>query len=905
MNEPTELHNGQPKQFYNCAAAALLIVVGLAAWATWQMYPAFIDTYYHMAVIEGFRQAGGISTWAFWEMAPGGRVHIYPPALHVIGYFFQLLGVSPGMFMTLVSASFYGLCLLTTWVWLRGVVGERAALLSIVLLSGPWTFFWTQATFQAVAGVLVLAPLCLWALEKERFLACGVLNFVATTMHPMGLFLPPALVINTLLRRKKIASGLLAASLPVVLYSPWLMHIWANRAFLSENRTGGEVSLSGVGGGANLGLLLAPFALLGIGWLIARRGPSLGLVGALLGFVVVFPMGFGSRFLQFNIHWPLACLAGYGLSETIAWCERHARLRLVGQIVGLTVTALALVAYPALNLPAGGGPGFRRARDEGGRSERSSTARLENELRNMAMQWRVTVQSSALPKLFDMSSGNASMGMGPPGMGPGGMGGPGMGGGNRGQRDTDVRSGGDADRESRGRDAQWQDRPGMWGPPSFGPPGMGPPGMFGPGMGSRDFDPRDMDFRPGDGRADRQSMAQLRGKAKGKRDSRYAADRGSGRGGFGMRGGPGMGGGPGIGSGPGMGGAQGAGGAPGMGAGQGSNLLTRPGATEFFDAVRTHVAPGDIIYIQEGVTANLIVGATGRWTTSGILRDVRADQPRAKIEECDFAMTTGGGMGMPGPGGAFAAQELPADFKKVFENDFGALYRNPAKVEHARQPLKAEVQLWALLIMALVGVSLLTVDVLLPQKRLVRPIVAGVGTLIVAACLGPLTAKAIDELRNPPQAPPRGQDGPPGFGDPGMFLGSMFVREADTDQSYNVSLAEFKSLAGRWFDDWDTNEDRTLVVDEVTEGLQSALGSPPDMAGPMPMNRRPFGPEVFLAEQVFDACDANGDNELTRGEMVVAFEKWYRQWDETKKDSLDAGAIADGMLQIVGPPQTF
>ena len=79
---------------------------------------------------------------------------------------------------------------------------------------------------------MVLAPLALLALEKERFLACGVLNFVAITMHPMGLFLPPALVINTLLRRKKILPGLLAASVPVVLYGPWLAHIWANRAFL-------------------------------------------------------------------------------------------------------------------------------------------------------------------------------------------------------------------------------------------------------------------------------------------------------------------------------------------------------------------------------------------------------------------------------------------------------------------------------------------------------------------------------------------------------------------------------------------------------------------------------------------------------------------------------------------------
>ena len=234
MSLPSEPENQESTRVYKYCAIALLIVVVIATIASWRLYPVFIDTYYHMAVIEGFSQAGGITTRAFWEMAPGGRVHIYPPSLHVIGYFFHLLGVSTGTYMTLVSATFYAGCLLTTWIWLRRVLGDRSAFFAVVLLCGPYAFFSTQATFQAVAGVLVLAPLALLALEKERFLACGVLNLVACTMHPMGLFLPPALVINTLLRRKKIVAGLLAASIPVVLYGPWLAHIWANRAFLAR-----------------------------------------------------------------------------------------------------------------------------------------------------------------------------------------------------------------------------------------------------------------------------------------------------------------------------------------------------------------------------------------------------------------------------------------------------------------------------------------------------------------------------------------------------------------------------------------------------------------------------------------------------------------------------------------------
>ena len=151
MSIASEPENRQ-SPVYAYAAVALLIVVALATVASWRLYPVFIDTYYHMAVIEGFSQAGGITTRAFWEMAPGGRVHIYPPSLHVIGYFFHLLGVSTGTYMTLVSATFYLGCLLTTWIWLRSILGDRSALFGVVLLCGPYAFFSTQATFQAVAG---------------------------------------------------------------------------------------------------------------------------------------------------------------------------------------------------------------------------------------------------------------------------------------------------------------------------------------------------------------------------------------------------------------------------------------------------------------------------------------------------------------------------------------------------------------------------------------------------------------------------------------------------------------------------------------------------------------------------------------------------------------------------------
>jgi hypothetical protein len=281
----------------------------------------------------------------------------------------------------------------------------------------------------------------------------------------------------------------------------------------------------------------------------------------------------------------------------------------------------------------------------------------------------------------------------------------------------------------------------------------------------------------------------------------------------------------------------------------------------------------------------------------------------------------GGGMGMPGPGGPMGFQTIPAKFEKVFENEYGTLYRNPAKVEHAREPLKADVSLPHLAVMASVGLLLVLVDLVPRRRPRVGIFAAVVGTIVAAVCLLPLTKTAIGELRNPPSTPAWSEGppgGPPGFGGPGFggpgfggpgfgpgfFLGAAFLREADTDKNGAVSLDEFKALASRWFDAWDTKRAGRLTQEEMSEGLRSVLGPPPGMEGPMPMPFGPmpgFGPELFLTT-IFSACDANGDGKVTREEFVGAFAKWFGQWDEGAKGSLDAAALGKGLNQLLGPP---
>ena len=186
---------------------------------------------------------------------------------------------------------------------------------------------------------------------------------------------------------------------------------------------------------------------------------------------------------------------------------------------------------------------------------------------------------------------------------------------------------------------------------------------------------------------------------------------------------------------------------------------------------------------------------------------------------------------------------------------------------------------------------------------------------VVALCLLPLASTAIGELRNPPSAPPGRGDGPPGFGPPGFgpgfgpgqFLGPAFLKEADADKSGAVSPAEFKALAARWFDAWDADRDGSLKIEELSLGLRSVLVPQSGMGGPMPMPAGPpgFGPEMFLAPAVYSACDENRDGKLTREEMTGAFTRWFREWDEGSKGSLDAAALGRGLERLLGPPPVF
>ena len=84
---------------------------------------------------------------------------------------------------------------------------------------------------------------------------------------------------------------------------------------------------------------------------------------------------------------------------------------------------------------------------------------------------------------------------------------------------------------------------------------------------------------------------------------------------------------------------------------------------------------------------------------------------------------------------------------------------------------------------------------------------------------------------------PRVQGGPVRFG-PGMFVAPAFLKDGDQNHDGKLSRDEFRSLAEKWFHEWDKDKSGRLNTDKLRDGLNSAIVPPgmgPGGGGPGPM----------------------------------------------------------------------
>ncbi|MDD5020158.1 MAG: glycosyltransferase family 39 protein [Candidatus Omnitrophica bacterium] len=190
-------------------AGLIFLSVMMFQAASWYRFPLFLDDYYHLAVVQGFRDAGGWVGQAFWEYAPAGRPHLYPPLLHIIQLSVYYLGADLIAIARLSNVVVYPFFLFVCWFVARRIVGARPAFWLAFLLTSSESLY-----LAVINNIPFTLAFCfgLWsylALDKGRWAAAAAalgLSFYTHNLVPW-LFLTAYIVYAFFERDKRAIVG--------------------------------------------------------------------------------------------------------------------------------------------------------------------------------------------------------------------------------------------------------------------------------------------------------------------------------------------------------------------------------------------------------------------------------------------------------------------------------------------------------------------------------------------------------------------------------------------------------------------------------------------------------------------------------------------------------------------------
>ncbi len=325
------------EQRWNCAGWLILFSVALFSAVHWPVYPYFVDSYYHLSVIEGFREAGGPVGRAFWEAAPQGRPHLYPPLFHLLFLPARLAGVPPILLARFWTWLSFPLLLFIVWRVLRRVSNERRAALTLLLLATPYSFFLGCINFVPATFVLMAAVGIAAALDRGRWLAAGLFLALAFWTHAgLPWLLALAVGLFGLFSPAHRTNAWKALGIGLAVAGPWLLFQGKHLALIQLQPRGEDQLLE-------TPLLPVLLGLAGIRTAWKEKGISRFWAALAIGFL---PMGisYPARFLATQGLFPLLMLGGIGLDSL--W--QKTRLR---GVLG-TGLVLLLLASPSVHVSA-------------------------------------------------------------------------------------------------------------------------------------------------------------------------------------------------------------------------------------------------------------------------------------------------------------------------------------------------------------------------------------------------------------------------------------------------------------------------------------------------------------------------------------------------------------------------
>jgi hypothetical protein len=299
---------------YDLLTLGVIALFTLITFLRFDIYPVFVDIYYHSSVAVSFEKAGGIVLWDFWEFAPVGRPHLYPPFLHSLMLFFSEF-LAPMTVAKMVSCIMFPASQVTVWLFAREIYSRKAGFYSVLLLSSSEQYFQLQAVTSAAALVLVLIPLIFLAFEKRRHIAAVILLALSLYTHVgMGPIALSSFALYTVVQDRR-KDGLKIVITSLLLFIPWGLHLLSHGESLSANspQSGGSI-------------LIFPWILGIIGAYVSIKRKKEFLIPVCL-LICMIPMAFTymGRFTGHTIL-PLALLSGIALSHIDDSFTRNQRI---------------------------------------------------------------------------------------------------------------------------------------------------------------------------------------------------------------------------------------------------------------------------------------------------------------------------------------------------------------------------------------------------------------------------------------------------------------------------------------------------------------------------------------------------------------------------------------------------
>jgi len=216
---------------YDLYTTGLIFIAVFFQFLRWDLFPMFIDIYYHLSVMQGFASSGGYVTSSFWEFAPIGRPHLYPPLIHILMLILFKAGIGKIIIAKIFTFFMYPFTLFSIWLFARKLFNSRVAFLSVLLAASSFYFYLETSNIIAFSFALALSLICLVTFLKRKILTSGILlGLVFYTHTIIGWLLFLTILINLILN-KKLFPSVKVLTLGMLLYLPFLVHQINNISF--------------------------------------------------------------------------------------------------------------------------------------------------------------------------------------------------------------------------------------------------------------------------------------------------------------------------------------------------------------------------------------------------------------------------------------------------------------------------------------------------------------------------------------------------------------------------------------------------------------------------------------------------------------------------------------------------